>query len=102
MSSDARKALAAHLKSLEGEELVVNLRFLGPVQITQNAFGNGPVALQGAMVRVSDDQLLTLRGTATQTGLGDVARDQTVLIEDILTVNQIGSVVKRQSSFLAP
>jgi|ETNvirnome_2_300_1030623.scaffolds.fasta_scaffold01500_9 hypothetical protein len=94
MSPAARKAMADLARSYEGQELLVSLRFIGPVQLGPQTFANGPVQIQGDMVRVDDDNLiLTIHGTAPAPGVGPVDREQTVFIEDILTLTKIGTVV---------
>jgi hypothetical protein len=94
LTEESRQALADKLRSLEGEELLLALRFIGPVQIGPNAFGNGPVQLQGTMASVSDTGLLlTIAGTINAPQAGLVQCEQSVLLDDILTVTKVGTVM---------
>ena len=94
MSPEARKAMGDRARSLEGQELVLALRFIGPMQLGPQTFANGPVQVQGHMVSVDDDDLIvTIAGTASSPGHGQVQREQTVFIEDILTLTKIGTVM---------
>ena len=100
MRDGARQVLAKTLGDLEGNKILINLRIDGPQQIAEGTWGNAPLVLEGEVVRVIGEEVLVIGGIATVPGMGNVERKQHILIDDILTVNQIGTVAAPSKSIL--